>query len=118
MMATKTRNLLLLHVHDNPAIITVMHASLLLPYICNDPAIITATHAKLILRLQLIVVFTQGVLTAQHNFHGTLSNSEGVCAPTNNFNDSKICLHFHEDCGTFFEGELEVKDDGNAVVKL
>jgi hypothetical protein len=117
MMATNTRSLLLLYVHDNPAIMTAMHASLLLPYVCNDPAIMTATHTKLILALQLIVVFSQGVLTAQHNSHGTLSISEGVRAPTINFNDSEISLYFCEDCGIFCEGEWEVKDDGNTIVK-
>jgi hypothetical protein len=105
MMATNSISLLLFYVHDNPAIMTAMHASLLLPYVWDDPAIMTATHAKLILTRQLIVVFTQGVLTVQHNFHGTLSNSEGVCASTNNFNVSKTSLHFCQDFGIFCEGE-------------
>jgi hypothetical protein len=110
-------SLLLLYIRDNPAIMTAMHASLLLPYVCNDPAIMTATHVKEILTLQLIDVFTRGVLTAQDNFHGTLPTSEGVHALTNSFNDSKIPLHFQEDCGIFCEGEWEVKDNGNTVIK-
>jgi hypothetical protein len=32
-------------------------------------------------------------------------------------NDSKMSLHFQEDCGIFLEGEWEVKDNGNAFVK-
>ncbi len=117
MMATHA-SLLLLYVRDNPANMTAMHASVLLPYFCNDPAILTATHAKLILTLQLIVVFTQGVLIAQDNFHGTLSNSEGVRASTNNFKVSKISLHFRKDCGIFCEGEWRHHDNknGNGIV--
>jgi hypothetical protein len=104
MTALNTQNLLLLFVQNNPAI-TI--SSLLLPFCQNDPAIMTANHAKLILTLQLIVVFTQGALIAQDNFYGTFSNSEGVCASTNNFNDSKISLHFCKDCRIFCEGEWE-----------
>jgi hypothetical protein len=94
-----TQNLLLFFVQNDPAI-TI--SSLLLPFCQNDPAIMTANNAKLILTLQLTVVFTQGALIAQDNFYGTLSNSEGVRASTNNFNDSKISLYFREDCGIFF----------------
>jgi hypothetical protein len=44
--------------------------------------------------------------------------SEGAQASQNNFNDSKIFLHFHEDCGIFCEGEWEqiIKRDGIAII--
>jgi hypothetical protein len=63
-------------------------------------------------------VFTQGALIAQDNFYGTLSNSERVSASTNNFNDSKISLHFRKDCRIYCEGEWEqiIKKDGIAII--
>ncbi len=134
MTETHEPSLLLLYIHDDPAIMTALNAqnlllffvqnnpvitisSLLMPLCQDNSAIMTSTHVKLIVTRQLIVVFTQEILTAQHNFRGTLSNSEGVCASTNDFNDFKTSLHFCQDCGIFCEGEWEVKDDGNTVVK-
>jgi hypothetical protein len=115
MTALDTQNLLLFFVQNDPPI---MISSLLLPFCQKNPAIMTANHAKLILTLQLIVVFIQGALIAQDNFYGTLSNSEGVRASTNNFNESKISLHFRKDCGIFCEGEWEqiIKRDGIAII--
>jgi hypothetical protein len=115
--ALRAPSLLLLYVLIDPAIMIATRTNLLLPYVWDDPAIMTTTHAKLILTLQLIVVFTQGVLTAEHNYHGTLSNSEGVCASIRNFNDTKISLHFCKDCGIFCKGEWEVKGNDNAIIK-
>jgi hypothetical protein len=105
------RSILLIRAQDGPAI-TI--SSLLLSCVKDVPVIITAAHAKLILTLQLIVVFiAQEVLTAQDNLHGKLSNSEGVRASTNNFNDSKISLYLCKDCGIFCEGEWRQHDDAN-----
>jgi hypothetical protein len=44
--------------------------------------------------------------------------SEGAQASQNNFNDSKISLHFRKDCGIFCEGEWEqiIKRDGIAII--
>jgi hypothetical protein len=71
---------------------------------------------------------SEGALFSPYIFENAFTyanlNHEGAWAQATSFlasklivNYSKISLYFQEDCSIFCEGEWEVKDDGNAIVK-
>jgi hypothetical protein len=127
------QNLLLPCIQDDSAVMIVTHAGYSLQLIVESfsmgakqvaPATIHNHSFKLIDALA-----SEGALFAPCIFEDAFTytnklNHEGAWAQATSFLASKliviypkISLHFQEDCGIFCEGEWEVKDDGNAVVK-